>query len=85
MSEKISQKFQYRGSDLKLNKYKLHLQKAKYLYFNEIKSNKQIRKNSGLTNNFNIFKIRRKNKIILQRFFKKKHNRIGKQKFEKTS
>ena len=71
MSEKKKQKFEFRGvfaNDLRKNKYNLHLQKAKYHYFNEqIKSNRQIRKNSGVITNFKIFKIRRKNKLTNQR------------------
>ena len=41
--------------------YKITLQKAKYLYFQEvIKQKKNIRKNSELLSNFNIFKIKHK-------------------------
>lgn len=67
MKEKTQPKFNIRSSENE-DKYKLvyrlHLQKAKILYFNEeIAKKKKLRKNSELMSDFNIFKIRRQNKL----------------------
>ena len=64
-----------KSKDLIKQKYRIYLQKAKILYFNQLQFNKKsIRKNSELLSDFNIFKIKKKHNTRYQRFFNK--NRV---------
>lgn len=63
--------FRYKTNDSKeilKQKYQLHLQKAKILYFSSKAINKRsFRKNSELLSDFNIFKIKKKQNVKYQK------------------